>query len=266
MISVKRKAIIGFIGCTLSFGIFCGVVLLKQPINIQAATSNDLSAKANIAITNLESSLKKNWLGAKNLPGFNSYLKDSKVATNKLANGSVKTSYNNRIAETERIIKATQAVVLLESSLEKNYHGMRNISTFKAYLDKANKEITTIKTIACKYKLSNRTYISFNTIRDIEVVNSLEYKESANSFVDARKAYKEAMKSKDEQQKNKAMESANNALNLGWKINSSVAKDYLISDIKDILSSIKDIEVLVPKKDEKATEEVVKETKTEENI
>lgn len=263
MITIRRKIGICALGAVLSFGTLFTTVSLQKNVIVQAASS--ISVQANAAISSLESSLKRNYLGSKNLPTFNSYLKNAKTLTNKLPNGSTKTSYNNRIAETERIIRATESVVVLETSLEKNYHGMRNVPTFNSYIDKANKAIALINTNVCRYKLSDRTYLAFNTVRDIEVVNSSEYITAANKFVEARKLYRSAVKEQTNELKTKALETANDSLSFGWKIRTSVAKDYLISDIKDLIKDINKIEVKENNKEENtnADKKIVEEKKVE---
>lgn len=264
MVKIKKKictvalAMILSGGTLLSSGVFSNVNV------VHAATSATVSSQANSAIQSLEGSLERNYLGSKNLPSFNTYLKKAKDLTAKLPNGSVKTSYNNRIAETERIIKATENVVSLENSLDKNYHGVSNLKTFNTYLDKANKSIALVNTAVCKAKMSDRTYLAFNIIRDIEVVNTSQYKAAANDFVEARKLYRTAVNDKTTESKNKALEKANSSLSLVWKVNSSVAKDYLAKDIKALVSDINKIEakepVKVPVKDENSTENNTKTT------
>lgn len=241
MVNIKRKIKIGIFLLILSFG----AVFISASLNNNIVkASSTVSSQANTAIVNLETSLKRNWLGPKNLPAFNTYLKNAKALTSRLSNGSVKTSYNNRIAETERIIRAIEKMVVLETSLEKNYHGMKNIPAFKAYLTDASNAIYAIKTIECKYKLSDRVYVAFNTIRDIETVNSTEYKKAANAFVEGRKAYRKALEDKTVESKNKALELSNSALNLVWSINTSIAKDYIAGDVRDLISQINAIKTV----------------------
>ncbi|MEG1415355.1 MAG: hypothetical protein RSC49_02005 [Clostridium sp.] len=186
-------------------------------------------SQANAKLNHLESSFIKNYLGSKNLPAFRQYLADAKNLTNRVTNTSDKRKLNNRIVQCENVIVTTEHVVNMETSMDKNYRGPKNLPAFKSYLDRVNSSLGTVSNKTIHQKLSERSYAGANVIRDITVVDSVEYK---RALVELNNAIELINSDRVAEGREKARE----GLSLAYKVSTSFAKDALVAEFKDIIN------------------------------
>lgn len=131
--------------------------------------------EASVKINQLESSLEKNYLGNRNLPTFRLYLSQAKTLMSKLSSSSSKKSLEDKMNKCEAVIIATEHIVNLEVSLDKNYKGMKNIPTFEYYVEKVTSSLNGVVNPILHKKISERSDAGNNVIKDIKVVNSQDY-------------------------------------------------------------------------------------------
>lgn len=193
------------------------------------AYASSYYSQANSRIDHLESSFIKNYLGSKNLPTFRQYLSEAKNLTAKVSNTSDKRRLNDRIVQCENVIVTTEHVVNMETSMDKNYRGVKNLPAFKSYLDRVNGSLGKIANKTIHQKLSERSYAGANVIRDITVVDSTEYKKA-----DA--ARSEAISLINSDRVAEGKDKARESLNLAYKVTTSFVKDAMVAELKDIIN------------------------------
>ncbi|MEG2893241.1 MAG: DUF5011 domain-containing protein, partial [Clostridium sp.] len=192
-------------------------------------------------VTYLESTLKNNYLGNKNLGHFNLQLRKSKNMVSKLPSGATKNSFNQRIAKSENVIRATESVVKLEDSMNKNSHTMSSVPAFEGYINRANTYINRIHEgtySSAKVGLSQRSYKRFNDIRDIKVKNTIEYSYANQLYNEANVLYQRALASSSKENVASADNKVSEALKAVYSVSTSVIKDKLKGNIKVLVNKV----------------------------
>ncbi|MEG0691348.1 MAG: hypothetical protein RR437_09005, partial [Clostridium sp.] len=169
-----RQALAGGLVITMCATSF--VSAIDSPIEVEAKKSTTQLAGEQVSY--LENTVRKNYLGQKNLNHFNTQLRKAKSMVGKIPSGSTKRSLSSRVSVCENVIRATESTVKLEDSMNKNSHTLSSVPTFEIYINNANKYINRIPEgihSSAKVGLSKRSYSRFNNIRDIKVKNTIEY-------------------------------------------------------------------------------------------
>ncbi|KMT23341.1 Ig-like domain-containing protein [Clostridium cylindrosporum] len=155
----KSKKVVG--ACLLSAMTLMSIASATQSISevkvVKAGVRED-SLAVHYKIEHLRSSLKKNYLGLKNVGQWQKYIKEARALNAKLPNGSTKTKYAERINTAEALVNAAARVNQLEFSMDKNAHVMANVPQWGEYVDLA--------------------------IEDLEKVDINQYEAQYNSLVD----------------------------------------------------------------------------------
>lgn len=145
MIKKSKKAIgTCLVGVMTVLSAGSAVTSLGEATKVEAAVTPVQAAHNKIE--QLRNSLKKNYLGLKNLGTWQTYIRDAKNLTARLPNGSTKNLYYSRIDSAERLVNAAAAVNQLEKSMEVNAHVMRNVPTWINYVDIAIDKLSRVTT------------------------------------------------------------------------------------------------------------------------
>lgn len=211
------------------FSLSLATIVTVASLGIGTVYASSAYNQANNKINHLESSFEKNYLGNTNLPVFRQYLSEAKALTAKVTSAADRQKLNNRLNQCEVVIVTTEHVVNMENSMARNYKGTKNLPAFEAYRDKVNASLQGIKNKIVYDKLSSRSYAGSNVIRDIYVVDSSEYIKASNLRSEAIRLFNEG-------DVTGAKAKANEALVHVWKCNTSLIKDAIASELKDILA------------------------------
>lgn len=117
-----------------------GAVSLTNVTTVKAGVKEDNLA-AHKKIEHLRGSLKKNYLGLKNVGTWQQYVKEARALTKKLPNGSTKNKYTERINSAESLVNAAAKVNHLEFSMQKNYPSVKNAETWAIYAVQAAEDL-----------------------------------------------------------------------------------------------------------------------------
>lgn len=224
MIKINKR-FISFALVTAITGASLGALgtVYDNKVYASSVAYNQASAK----ISQLESSLEKNYLGSTNLPTYRKYLSEAKTLFSKVTSASEISSLKERLDQCEVIIVTTEHIVNMEASMDRNYRGMKNVPAFEEYIEKVNKALAGIKNKIVFKKISDRSYAGSNVVRDIKVADSAEYK-SADALL------KEAIVLVNQGNISEAKIKADEALNYVWKCNTSLLKDSIAGELKAI--------------------------------
>lgn len=119
------------------------VSLTNDVTTVKAGVKEDNLA-AHKKIEHLRTSLKRNYLGLKNVGTWQQYIKEARALTKKLPNGSTKNKYTERINSAESLVNAAAKVNHLEFSMEKNYPSVKNAEAWVVYVEVAAKELSKV--------------------------------------------------------------------------------------------------------------------------
>lgn len=220
-----NKRLLSFALVTAITGLSFGALGTVYDNKVYAASVayNQASSK----ISQLETSLEKNYLGSSNLPTFRKYLAEAKTLISKVTSASEASSLNERWKQCESIIVTTECIVNMEASMDKNYRGMKNVPAFEAYIEKVNAALAGVKNKIIFNKISERSYAGSNVVRDIKVADSAEYK-AADALL------KEAIALVNEGKTSEAKAKATEGLDYVWKCTTSMLKDSIAGELKAI--------------------------------
>ncbi|KMT22865.1 hypothetical protein [Clostridium cylindrosporum] len=208
-------------------GTLLAVFIATAHLGVGTVFASTISYQTNSKISQLETSFQRNYLGSKNLPTFRLYLSEAKSLVSSVTSTYEKNAYLARIAQCEIVIQTIENVVNMESSIDRNYKGTKNLPTFQAYLDRVNSSLAKVTNSIVHSKLSERSYAGSNVIRDIRVMDSGDYIKAASLRETAIELIN--VESIDE-----AKTKASEALNYVWKCETSFAKDAIASELKSI--------------------------------
>ncbi|MEF9953063.1 MAG: hypothetical protein RR838_10760, partial [Clostridium sp.] len=148
-------------------------------------------------------SLKKNYLGLKNVGQWQQYERELKTLIGKLPEGSAKAGFQARLDVCVSLLNAAAKVNHVEKSLDTNFHGIKNAETWSVYLkdgqdllNKVDKELE-----GRKAELVERLAKAKTTVDGI-------IKKHNDDLAAATKLYDDAVKSKKLVDAEKALEAA----------------------------------------------------------
>lgn len=185
--------------------------------------------QASAVISHLESSLEKNYLGSRNLPTFRQYFSDAKNLMSKVSTSSSKKTLEDKLNKCEAVIIATEHIVNLETSLNKNYKGsLKNVPTFEYYVEKVESSLNGITNQVIRKKIADRSDAGNNVVKDIKVVNSVDY-------VKARNLRDESVDLINAGNLSEAKDKAKEALKYVVNCEDSLAKKAMTSELNSII-------------------------------
>ncbi|MEG1415351.1 MAG: DUF5011 domain-containing protein [Clostridium sp.] len=232
-----RQALAGGLVITMCATSF--VSAIDSPIEVEAKKSTTQLAGEQVSY--LENTVRKNYLGQKNLNHFNTQLRKAKSMVGKMPNGSTKRSLSSRVSVCENVIRATESTVKLEDSMDKNSHTLSSVPTFEVYINNANKYINRIPEgihSSGKVGLSKRSYSRFNDIRDIKVKNTIEYSYANQLYNEASMLYQKALANATKDNVAAADIKVSEALRSVYAVSTSVIKDKLRGNIKVLINKV----------------------------
>lgn len=143
----KSKKLIGscLIALMTVLSVGGSVTLTSNVTPVKAGVKEDNLA-AHKKIEHLRSSLKRNYLGLKNVGTWQQYVKEARSLTKKLPNGSTKNKYTERINSAESLVNAAAKVNNLELSMQKNYPSVKNAETWAIYAIQAAEDLSKVTT------------------------------------------------------------------------------------------------------------------------
>ncbi|MEG0332443.1 MAG: DUF5011 domain-containing protein, partial [Clostridium sp.] len=232
-----RQALAGGLVITMCATSF--VSAIDSPIEVEAKKSTTQLAGEQVSY--LENTIRKNYLGQKNLNHFNTQLRKAKSMVGKIPSGSTKRSLSSRVSVCENVIRATESTVKLEDSMNKNSHTLSSVPTFEIYINNANKYINRIPEgihSSAKVGLSKRSYSRFNNIRDIKVKNTIEYSYANQLYNEASMLYQKALANSTKDNVAAADIKVSEALKAVYAVSTSVIKDKLRGNIKVLINKV----------------------------
>lgn len=111
-------------------------VIVEGEPNTRAVTY--ASAEVELASSMIErtkTSLRANYLGLKNVPQWQIYIRDARALTAKIVPGSTRDTFNARIDAQEQVVNTVISLGQLENSMENNAHVVRNIPQWTDYVN-----------------------------------------------------------------------------------------------------------------------------------
>ena len=224
MFVVKVFKVIG-----LSILIFVGALSLNSA---KAWSNSDITYIQN-KLGHLETSVKRNYLGIKNLDTWNGYLNDAKRKNSGLPQNSTKDNLDQRIYSDESLLYAVEYINYVEISMEKNAKAMRNADVWQQRLELAKVHLKYVDLKVFKEQY-NALYQRLNS-KLVEVVKiKNDYMKEYNK---ANGLYEEAFKlSKSD--KDLAINKANESKELANKLSSYYLKDRLINNIDNLIKGL----------------------------
>ena len=224
MFAVRFFKVIG-----LSLIIFVGALGLN---NAKAWSYSDITYVQN-KLSHLENSMKRNYLGIKNLDTWNSYLNEAKRKNNGLPQNSTKNTLDQRIYSDESLLSAVEYINYVERSMEKNAKAMRNSDIWEQRLElaKVHLKYVDLKVFKDQY---NALYQRLNSKLTEVVKIKNDYMKEYNK---ANGLYEEAFKlSKSD--KSLALDKAKESKELANKLSSYYLKDRLINNIDNLIKEL----------------------------
>lgn len=144
MIKKSKRLISGcLVAVMMVLSVGTSVSLTNNVTTVKAGVREDNVAAHN-KIEHLRWSLKRNYLGLKNVGTWQQYIKEARALTKKLPNGSTKNKYTERINSAEALVKAAGGVNHLEFSMEKNYPSVKNAEIWVTYIEKAAMDLSKV--------------------------------------------------------------------------------------------------------------------------
>ncbi|MEG0371656.1 MAG: hypothetical protein RR645_05105, partial [Clostridium sp.] len=114
-------------------------VSVSQVKVVQAASGN--MQALNTKVEKITSSIKKNYLGLKNVGQWQQYIKEAKQLLAKIPNGATKTKYADSINRAEALINAAARVNQVEKSMTANTHVINNVEQWDKYITLAKTDL-----------------------------------------------------------------------------------------------------------------------------
>lgn len=132
MIKSKKLISAAVLSAMVLTGTGVGIKSIDNVTIVEAASKVN-SATVNNKVSQLEKSIRSNYLGLKNVGQWQAYIKDARNLNSKLSNGSTKNSYAGRINKAEQVVTAAARVNQLEISMAKNAHTQKNVAQWEKY-------------------------------------------------------------------------------------------------------------------------------------
>lgn len=131
---VKSKKALGLVlsGAMVLTGVGTTLSSVGNVTVVQAAVKDDVKAVHN-KVEQLVKSIKKNYLGLKNVGQWQKYIKEARDLNARLPKGSTKNKYAERINKAEAVVNAAARVNQLEISMKKNSHTNSNLAQWLEY-------------------------------------------------------------------------------------------------------------------------------------
>lgn len=126
-----------------------GVYVYGEDI-VFAAKMSKAESDCKAKVDHITYSLKKNYLGLKNVGQWQQYIKEARVLANKL-NKSIRGKYIDQINKAEALVNAAARVNKVEQSMSINPHTIKNTVTWDQYIRLAKTDLSKVnKTIFSK--------------------------------------------------------------------------------------------------------------------
>ncbi|MEG0129803.1 MAG: hypothetical protein RR539_09980 [Clostridium sp.] len=229
-----KKILSGSLAGVMTLTGAVGALSTVEVQSVQASTNN--IKKLDAKISQVVSSLKKNYLGLKNVGQWQKYIKECKDLLAKIPSGSTKNKYAETISKAEALINAAARVNQVEKSMSSNSHSMKNVDTWEQYVELAKKDLTKVDQKEFKKQieeLKERTAVKVLLMDKVKVAHFEAVKK-----VEAIVKEAEALVKTD---KTKALEKYKEARNAGEKLSSHSSKTNLLNNIgKGIVGVIGD--------------------------
>ncbi|MEF9953291.1 MAG: hypothetical protein RR840_06730 [Clostridium sp.] len=137
----KKKLISASLAGVMAVSAVSGVVGSVEERDVSAASANKLVHDVNAKIEHITYSLKKNYLGLKNVGQWQAYLKEANTLNAKLPKGSSRDRYQARINRAEALVNASARVNKVEQSMEVNAHTIKNVPQWSQYIVLAKEDL-----------------------------------------------------------------------------------------------------------------------------
>ncbi|MEG2892662.1 MAG: hypothetical protein RR840_04770, partial [Clostridium sp.] len=214
-----------------------GAVGALSTVNVQSVeASSTVQRNLEAKVSHITSSLKKNYLGLKNVGQWQQYIKEARTLLSKLPNGSTKTKYTDVINRAEALVNAAARVNQVERSMTSNTHSMKNIDTWETYVNLAKKDLAKVDLKEYKKQYEQLVERTALKVSDMDKVKVKHYE--ALKKVEAIVKDGESLLSSD---KAKALEKFKEARSAGEKLQSHSSKTKVLNTIsKGVADAIGD--------------------------
>ncbi|MEG0332577.1 MAG: hypothetical protein RR637_09310 [Clostridium sp.] len=135
MAKTSKKALGAAMAGVMAVGAVAGAAGAVQ--EVRAGVAEDVKL-IHAKIEHFRTSLKKNYLGLKNVGQWQAYEKEIKALIAKLPAGSSQDKYQARLDVCVSLLNAAAKVNHVEKSLDTNYNGIKNAETWSVYLKDGN--------------------------------------------------------------------------------------------------------------------------------
>ncbi|MEG1415625.1 MAG: hypothetical protein RSC49_03375 [Clostridium sp.] len=135
MAKTSKKALGAAMAGVMAVGAVAGAAGAVQ--EVRAGVAEDVKL-IHAKIEHFRTSLKKNYLGLKNVAQWQAYEKELKVLIGKLPAGSTQDKYKARLDVCVSLLNAAAKVNHVEKSLTTNFNGIKNAEVWSVYLKDGN--------------------------------------------------------------------------------------------------------------------------------
>lgn len=146
MIKKSKKNIGAFLVAAFALSSAAGFTQSINDIKLVSAATKEGSSAVNSKLQHLIGSLKKNYLGVKNVPQWEKYIKEARSLNSKLPSGEEKNKYDQIINSAESLVNAASNVNKLEFSLKEKESTEKSIPEWEGYIDLASEALEKVDT------------------------------------------------------------------------------------------------------------------------
>ncbi|MEG0641668.1 MAG: hypothetical protein RR515_03635 [Clostridium sp.] len=206
-------------------------VSVSQVKVVQAASGN--MQALNAKVEKITSSIKKNYLGLKNVGQWQQYIKEAKQLLAKIPNGATKTKYADSINRAEALINAAARVNQVEKSMTANTHVINNVEQWDKYITLAK---TDLKKVDLKEFKNQYNELIERTAKKSAEINTVKvkYQESYKRVEVILNQAKELVKT----DKVKALDKFREARSAGSKLQAHSLKNTILQSINKGISQV----------------------------
>ncbi|MEG2892679.1 MAG: PEGA domain-containing protein [Clostridium sp.] len=229
----NKKLIGASLAGVMAISTVSATVEAVEDVKVAEASVNKLVNDVHAKIEHITYSLKKNYLGLKNVGQWQSYIKEAKELNAKLPKGSSRDKYAARIDRADALINAAARVNKVEQSMEVNANVIKNVPQWHKYIELAKEDLTKVDLGVFKSQYNELLERVADRSEAMEVIKT----EYTNSYKKVDTLVQEAKKllGTDKEAAKKKLEEAKK---LAEKLQSHSSKDELIGKIDEMITSI----------------------------
>ncbi|MEF9953173.1 MAG: hypothetical protein RR539_10140 [Clostridium sp.] len=204
-----------------------------EEINVAEASSKKLESEVTRKVNQLGASLKKNYLGLKNVGQWQAYIKDAKKLISRLPNGKIKNEFVTKVNRAEALVKAAAGINKVEQSMKINANVMKNVEQWQNYIGIAKEDMKKIDMGEFGKQYNELLQRASESTKLIGVIET-KYKESFKKVEDLVVEAEKLMATNKEDAKKKLEE----AKVLADKLQSHSSKNDILNKINGVISGI----------------------------